>query len=72
MNNYNVITCSVDVPDEVAYILAKIMAEERKSLTKAHASFGAVPPEAVMDPGKRGVPFHPGAERYYRERGWLK
>lgn len=72
LNNYNVITCSVDVPDEVVYILAKIMAEQRGDLIKGHASFASVPPQTVVEPGKRGVPFHPGAERYYRERGWLK
>jgi TRAP transporter TAXI family solute receptor len=69
---YITIVASADIPDDLAYLTAKILAEERKDLIKGHKSFKALPPEASCWPGKSGAPFHPGAERYYKERGWIK
>jgi len=69
---YITIIASADMPEDIAYRVAKILAEERDDLIKGHKSFKALPPEASCQPGKYGAVFHPGAERYYRERGWLK
>jgi TRAP-type uncharacterized transport system substrate-binding protein len=60
------------MPEEIAYQLAKVIAEERPALVKGHKSFKGTRPEESAQPGKYGAPFHPGAERYYRERGWIK
>jgi TRAP-type uncharacterized transport system substrate-binding protein len=69
---YLSVTASADLPDEVAYLTAKVLSEERDDLIKGHKSFAGVPAEWSCQPGKYGAPLHPGAERYYRERGWLK
>ena len=69
---YFTIIASADLPDEIGYLLAKVLAEERQELIKGHKAFGAVSVEASCQPGKYGAPIHPGAERYYREQGWIK
>jgi TRAP transporter TAXI family solute receptor len=69
---YLTFSASIDMPEEIAYQLAKVIAEERPALIKGHKSFKGTRPEESAQPGKYGAPFHPGAERYYRERGWIK
>jgi hypothetical protein len=58
-----------DLPDQFTYDVAKALDEQHGQL-----KWGVVPfsydPATVADGG--GVPLHPGAERYYRERGYLK
>ena len=58
-----------DLPDQFTYEVARAL-DEHHGLLK----WGVVPfsydPTTVADGG--GVPLHPGAERYYRERGYLK
>jgi hypothetical protein len=59
-----------DMPDNVAYSITKTIAENFSryvSVTKA------------MDMGKQnemgkdvGFPYHPGAVKYYKEKGWVK
>jgi len=66
------VSASVDVPADIVYLLTKILAEKHDELIKGHKSFAAVTPEQSCQPGNYGAPLHPGAERYYRERGWIK
>jgi len=58
------------VPDEVVYKITKILCENKDKLLKIHQSL------KVWDPEKGWknlfVPLHPGAEKYYREAGYLK
>jgi hypothetical protein len=64
------ITVSTKMPNDVAYTLAKTINDNPDRVRKIHGSL------ADYDPSKGylylGVPLHPGAERYYREKGWLK
>jgi TRAP-type uncharacterized transport system substrate-binding protein len=61
------------VPDEVAYLVAQIVDEQRDAFAQR------IPPHSGLthpiDPTrflpKMPLPLHPGAERYYRERGFL-
>lgn len=69
---YLTIAASANLSDDLAYQIAKLLAEKREDLVKGHKSFAAMPPEASCQPGKYGAPLHRGAERYYRERGWIK
>ena len=41
-------------------------------LVKAHQAFGEFVPENAWKPENNAIPLHPGAAKYYRERGWLK
>lgn len=58
-----------DMPDDIAYAAAKAIDESRSEL-KWFVRPYAIDPLTVAD-GK-GVPLHPGAERYYREMGYIK
>jgi TRAP transporter TAXI family solute receptor len=69
---YATVSCSAKLPEEVAYLVAKIFAEEKEDLVKGHKTFGVLAPQESCEPGKYGAPIHPGAARYYRERGWMK
>jgi uncharacterized protein len=69
---YLTIVASADLSEDLVYQIAKVLTEKREELIKGHKSFMAVPPELSCQPGKYGAPLHRGAERYYRERGWIK
>lgn len=61
-----------DMADDVAYSVTKAIVENPETLAKAHASLKGFEPEKAFMPTKNGnVPLHPGAERYYKERGWM-
>jgi hypothetical protein len=64
------ITVSSKMSNDLAYTLAKTLNDNADRVHKIHGSL------ADYDPAKGhmflGVPLHPGAERYYREKGYLK
>lgn len=62
-----------DMPDEVAYQLAKGMCEQREYLVSQYASIEPFDPETCWKPEKVGsVPLHPGAEKYFKEAGYMQ
>ena len=58
-----------NMPDDVAYAIAKAVDRERGQL-KWFARPYSLDPRTVGE--GHGVPLHPGAERYYREMGYLR
>ncbi|MDD3569987.1 MAG: TAXI family TRAP transporter solute-binding subunit [Lachnospiraceae bacterium] len=61
------------MPDDVAYYLAKGICEQRDYLVSQYASIEPFDPETCWMPEKVGnVPLHPGAERYFKEMGYIK
>ncbi|PQA87619.1 TAXI family TRAP transporter solute-binding subunit [Hyphococcus luteus] len=58
-----------DTPDGAAYDIAKAIDEARGDLIWLIRRY-SLEPRAVFK--NQGVPLHPGAERYYRERGYIK
>src|SRR5438094_5353715 len=62
-----------DMPDEVAYGLCQAI-EARKDLipTDNYKPVSVAQLCADDQEAPRGIPFHPGAERFYREKGYLK
>ena len=58
-----------DMADELAYTLAKALDEHQDLLQWSNVTY-SYNPFAVWK--AFGVPLHPGAERYYRERGYMK
>jgi uncharacterized protein len=58
--------------DDVAYLVTKTVVENKAELVKAHQAFADFVPEDAWKPDNNAIPLHPGAERYYRERGWIK
>jgi TRAP transporter TAXI family solute receptor len=59
-----------DVPADVVYAMTKGMFENLPDLTSAHPAAQGI----SLEYASRGspVPLHPGAERYYREKGVLR
>lgn len=62
-----------DMPDDVAYALCEAI-EARKDLipTDNYKPLDVAQLCANDEEAPRDVPLHPGAERFYRERGYLK
>lgn len=58
-----------DVSDEIAYSVARTIAENQRYLETVHPAFQDWQPTDMIASG--GVPYHRGAERYFRERGWI-
>jgi uncharacterized protein len=64
------IIVSTEMNDDLAYTITKTINDNADRVRKLHPSL------ADYDPSKGwlrlGLALHPGAERYYRERGWLQ
>jgi uncharacterized protein len=58
-----------DMPDDFAYAVAKAMDEQQELLQWKHLPF-SYNVRTVWKAGE--VPLHPGAARYYKERGYMK
>ncbi len=68
-----VVICRDDLPADVAYTIAKTVADNREALGNANAALKMFKPEVAWQPEKvGGIPLHLGAERYYKEKGWMK
>jgi len=63
---------SAKQPDELIYEVTKAMwnANTRKLLDSGHAKGKVITLETAT--AGAGIPFHPGAERFYKEKGLLK
>jgi len=70
-NSWAFVVCAsalADLSDDAAYWMTKIAIEKREDIAKAFkAAAGTDPLVATMELGT--VPLHPGAIRYFRERG---
>ncbi len=63
----NVLAVRDDIPDEAVYQITRAIFENLASLHEIHKATREVTLEKALD--GLGAPLHPGAIRYYRERG---
>jgi TRAP transporter TAXI family solute receptor len=61
---------SADVPDEVVYIVVKAVFENFDQFRALHPAFANLKAEEMIS-DSLSAPLHPGAEKYYKERGWM-
>jgi len=61
---------SADVPDEVVYTVVKAVFDNFDDFKKLHPAFGGLMEEQMISDGL-SAPLHAGAEKYYKERGWM-
>ena len=61
---------SADVPDEVVYTVVKAVFENFDTFKGLHPAFGNLKPEQMIS-DSLSAPIHPGAEKYYKEKGWM-
>ncbi len=66
----NVIVASAKLSDEIAYAIVKQVAENFDPIRPADQSLQDFDVKGLAR--DVGSPFHPGAVRYYKERGWMK
>lgn len=60
-----------DLPEDLIYNLTKTMYEMKDEISKGHARGDQITIDNAIK-GIAPVPFHPGAERYYKEKGVLE
>lgn len=61
---------SSDVSEALVYTATKAVFEHLDELKRMHPAFGTLDPAKMISEGLT-APLHAGAERYYRERGWM-
>nr|WP_235867148.1 TAXI family TRAP transporter solute-binding subunit [Roseibium marinum] len=61
---------SADVSDEVVYVVVKAVFDNFDAFKKLHPAFANLKEEEMIKDGL-SAPLHPGAVKYYTERGWM-
>ncbi|MEZ5398404.1 MAG: TAXI family TRAP transporter solute-binding subunit [Bryobacteraceae bacterium] len=60
-----------DLAEDLAYLIVKTICEKRDVMVRAHKAWADFHPPSSCRREATGIPLHPGAERYFRERGWI-
>lgn len=60
---------SADTPDEVVYAVVSAVFDNFEDFKKLHPAFARLKESEMIKDGLT-APLHPGAEKYYKERGW--
>ena len=61
---------SSKVPDATVYELVKAVFENFDEFKKLHPAFASLDPKRMIKDGN-SAPLHPGAIKYYKEKGWM-
>ncbi|MEP7281105.1 MAG: TAXI family TRAP transporter solute-binding subunit, partial [Rubrivivax sp.] len=61
---------SAKVPDNVVYEMVKAVFENFDDFKKLHPAFAHLDPKLMIKDGL-SAPLHPGAVKYYKEKGWM-
>jgi TRAP transporter TAXI family solute receptor len=61
---------SADVADDVVYEVVKAVFDNFDRFKRLHPAFGNLKEEDMIKDGL-SAPLHPGAVKYYKERGWM-
>lgn len=61
---------SAKVDDEVVYQVVKAVFDNFDRFKRLHPAFENLKEEDMISAGL-SAPLHPGAERYYKEKGWM-
>ena len=62
---------SSDVPDDVVYTVVQAVFDNFDRFKGLHPAFANLKEEDMISDGL-SAPLHPGAEKYYKERGWIQ
>lgn len=61
------IWCDVSMPEEIVYKITKVIYDNIDEVRKLHVGLSDLSLDNAT--GGLGIPLHPGAEKYYREKG---
>ena len=62
---------SANVSDDAVYAVVSSVFENFDDFKKLHPAFANLKPEEMIADGL-SAPLHPGAEKYYKEKGWIQ
>jgi TRAP transporter TAXI family solute receptor len=65
---WNILAVNANMDDQLAYDLTRIMLEKRADLALVHKEALNIKPEWQTS-SRAGVPWHPGALKYFKEKG---
>lgn len=66
-----VLIANASLDEDKAYQITKALVENAETLGNAHAAWKFFKPENAWKAENVGIELHPGAIRYYKERGWM-
>jgi TRAP transporter TAXI family solute receptor len=64
------VVTSAKVPDATVYAMTKAVFENFEEFKKLHPAFANLDPKKMIKDGL-SAPLHPGAVKYYKEKGWM-
>jgi TRAP-type uncharacterized transport system substrate-binding protein len=70
-----VLAVNANVPDDIAYTMVKAICENAELIRSSHASVSSFSSENAykwLVRFTKYVPLHPGAEKYFREKRYIK
>lgn len=75
-NQYTVLYAGSGVPEDVVYEVTKLILENHKDVSAIHPAGESVTPEKTTEYIEKGVlnpeDIHPGAIKYFKEKGYLE
>jgi TRAP transporter TAXI family solute receptor len=64
------VVASADLPEQTAYVITKAVFDNFDDFRKLHPAVANITKEQMLDGNT--VPFHPGALKYFKEKGLVK
>ncbi len=65
------VVTSADVADSTVYELTRAVMENMNDFRRLHPAYAKLQPAGMIKDGL-SAPHHPGAAKYYREKGWIQ
>jgi TRAP transporter TAXI family solute receptor len=62
---------SADLPEDLVYQMTKALVDNWATMQAVSADLKDLKPQDLAKP-TMGVAFHPGAQKFYKEKGWIK
>jgi TRAP-type uncharacterized transport system substrate-binding protein len=60
-----------DLSDDLAYKITKAICDNRDALVAEHKGMSGFIAKDAWRPENVGIPLHPGAIKYYKEKGYM-
>ncbi len=64
---WNILIAHKDMPDDVAYTIVKTIFDRKADMVAVHKEAESF--DLAKQPGRSPIPFHPGAKKYFAEKG---
>jgi uncharacterized protein len=62
------VICTKDMSEDIAYLVTKTLIERKGDVASFFAGFNQLDPKTAWTDEKNGIPLHPGAIRYFKEK----